>query len=199
MSPDRKSISRSPRCRHSIASRPSSVVATRDRGLLELAKLGRRQRQTKVETPARPLPHGMIILTGPTGSGRPRQRRCCRFSINRRANSDHRGSVSTNCRASINRRSNRPSVSPASALRAFVRQDPDVIMVGEVRDAETANVVHAADRSSRADDPAPKRRRRRSRACSISASRVSAPHDLARDHRAALVRMLCDRCKIRKP
>src|SRR5260370_29224308 len=33
----------------------------------------------------------------------------------------------------------------ATALRAFVRQDPDVIMVGEVRDAETANIaVHAA-------------------------------------------------------
>ena len=33
----------------------------------------------------------------------------------------------------------------ANALRAFVRQDPDVIMVGEVRDAETANIaIHAA-------------------------------------------------------
>src|SRR5262249_28728631 len=33
----------------------------------------------------------------------------------------------------------------AAAMRAFVRQDPDVIMVGEVRDAETANIaIHAA-------------------------------------------------------
>src|SRR6202042_303672 len=33
----------------------------------------------------------------------------------------------------------------ATAMRAFVRQDPDVIMVGEIRDAETANIaIHAA-------------------------------------------------------
>src|SRR5678810_634537 len=47
----------------------------------------------------------------------------------------------------VNQSQVRPSIglSFSNALRAFVRQDPDVIMVGEVRDAETANIaIHAA-------------------------------------------------------
>ena len=49
--------------------------------------------------------------------------------------------------AGINQSQAKPSIGLtfAAALRAFVRQDPDVIMVGEVRDAETAHIsIHAA-------------------------------------------------------
>ena len=59
----------------------------------------------------------------------------------------HRGSGRIrNSTASTSRRSS-PAIGLtfATALRAFVRQDPDVIMVGEIRDAETANIaIHAA-------------------------------------------------------
>ncbi len=76
----------------------------------------------------------------------------------------------------------------ATAMRAFVRQDPDVIMVGEVRDAETANIaIHAAltghlvlttlhTEIGGGGDAASARSRRR---------RLPAQVDAARGHRAA--------------
>jgi general secretion pathway protein E len=120
----------------------------KDRGLLAIEKLGF---STRDETKLRrllTLPHGMIVVTGPTGSGKTTTLATV-LSI---LNEPHRKILTIEDPveyeiAGISQSQAKPSVGLtfATALRAFVRQDPDVIMVGEVRDAETAHIaIHAA-------------------------------------------------------
>ena len=94
------------------------------------------------------LPHGLIVVTGPTGSGKTTtlatmlsilndpSRKI--FTIEDPVEYEIQGMNQLQVKPAI-------GLTFAAAMRAFVRQDPDVIMVGEVRDAETANIaVHAA-------------------------------------------------------
>lgn len=120
----------------------------KDRGSVEIAKLGlSNQDQARVDR-LLTLPHGMIAVTGPTGSGKT----TTLASMLTRLNDSTRKIVTIEDPIEYELRGiNQSQVKPdigltfASALRAFVRQDPDVIMVGEVRDRETANVaIHAA-------------------------------------------------------
>jgi general secretion pathway protein E len=94
------------------------------------------------------LPHGMIVITGPTGSGKTTTLATA-ISI---LNEPSRKILTIEDPVEyeipgVNQSQIKPAIGLtfAAALRSFVRQDPDVIMVGEVRDAETAHVaVHAA-------------------------------------------------------
>src|ERR1700730_9314776 len=99
-------------------------ILPKDRGLLVVEKLGFSPADDTTLRRLLKLPHGMIVITGPTGSGK------------------------TTTLATILSILNEPGwkiLTVAAALRSFVRQDPDVIMVGEVRDPETAHVaIHAA-------------------------------------------------------
>jgi type IV pilus assembly protein PilB len=111
---------------------------------LSLALLGFDAAQQDVLTQALAAPHGMLLVTGPTGSGKTVSLYCFLQLLNR---------VSLNlCSvedpaeiqlAGVNQVSVREKagLTFAAALRAFLRQDPDVIMVGEIRDAETADVA----------------------------------------------------------
>jgi general secretion pathway protein E len=120
----------------------------RDRGLLEMGKLGLMPRDESIMTRLLALPHGMIVVTGPTGSGKTTTL-ATMLSI---LNEPTRKILTVEDPVEyeipgINQSQVKPSIGLtfASAMRAFVRQDPDVIMVGEVRDAETAHIaVHAA-------------------------------------------------------
>jgi general secretion pathway protein E len=120
----------------------------RDRGLLEMGKLGLSARDEAIMTRLLALPHGMIVVTGPTGSGKTTTL-ATMLSI---LNEPTRKILTVEDPVEyeipgINQSQVKPSIGLtfASAMRAFVRQDPDVIMVGEVRDAETAHIaVHAA-------------------------------------------------------
>ena len=94
------------------------------------------------------LPHGMIVVTGPTGSGKTTTLATMLSLLNEPTRKIL--TIEDPVEYEI-RRHSQSQVKPAigltfaTALRAFVRQDPDVIMVGEVRDAETAHIaVHAA-------------------------------------------------------
>ncbi len=90
------------------------------------------------------LPYGMVLVTGPTGSGKT----TTLYSALNRLNK-----VDTNIMtaedpveynlAGINQVQTRAEIGLtfAAALRSFLRQDPDVIMVGEVRDYETAEIA----------------------------------------------------------
>src|SRR5262249_57967867 len=120
----------------------------KDRGYLEIAKLGlSNEDQIKLDR-LLALPHGILVVTGPTGSGKTTTL-ATMLSI---LNDSTRKIVTIEDPIEYELRGiNQSQVKPdigltfASALRAFVRQDPDVIMVGEVRDRETANVaIHAA-------------------------------------------------------
>jgi general secretion pathway protein E len=123
-------------------------ILPKDRGLLVVEKLGflppdetRLRRLLK-------LPHGMIVVTGPTGSGKTTTLATVLSILNEpiRKILTIEDPVEYEI-PGINQAQVKPAIGLtfAAALRSFVRQDPDVIMVGEVRDSETAHVaVHAA-------------------------------------------------------
>lgn len=120
----------------------------RDRGLLEMSKLGLRTRDESVMTRLLAMPHGMIVVTGPTGSGKTTTLATMLSILNEptRKILTIEDPVEYEI-PGINQSQVKPSIGLtfASAMRSFVRQDPDVIMVGEVRDAETAHIaIHAA-------------------------------------------------------
>lgn len=93
-------------------------------------------------------PFGMILITGPTGSGKS----TTLYSMLKVLNDEKRNIVSLEDPveyyiAGINQSQVHPEIDYtfASGLRSVLRQDPDVIMVGEIRDKETAQLaVHAA-------------------------------------------------------
>ena len=89
------------------------------------------------------MPHGMIIVTGPTGSGKTTTLYTALNSLNteQRKVITVEDPVEYNLEG-INQIQVNASIglSFASALRSIVRQDPDVIMVGEMRDLETAKI-----------------------------------------------------------
>ena len=89
-------------------------------------------------------PYGMILVTGPTGSGKT----VSLYTGLNILNDESRNISTAEDPAEINLPGvNQVNVNPkvgltfASALKAFLRQDPDVIMVGEVRDLETAEIA----------------------------------------------------------
>lgn len=120
----------------------------KDRGLLSIEKLGFLGKDEGRLRRMLALPHGMIIVTGPTGSGKTTTLATVLSLLNEptRKILTIEDPVEYEI-AGISQSQAKPSIGLtfATALRAFVRQDPDVIMVGEVRDAETAHVaIHAA-------------------------------------------------------
>jgi general secretion pathway protein E len=123
-------------------------VLPKDRGLLVVDKLGFAPAdETKLRRLLK-LPHGMIVITGPTGSGKTTTLATILSILNEpiRKILTIEDPVEYEI-PGVNQSQIKPAIGLtfASALRSFVRQDPDVIMVGEVRDSETAHVaVHAA-------------------------------------------------------
>ena len=89
-------------------------------------------------------PYGMILVTGPTGSGKT----VSLYTGLGILNTEDRNISTAEDPAEINMPGiNQVNVNPkvgltfASSLKAFLRQDPDVIMVGEIRDLETAEIA----------------------------------------------------------
>jgi general secretion pathway protein E len=123
-------------------------ILPKDRGLLVVDKLGfARADEAKLRRLLK-LPHGMIVITGPTGSGKTTTLATILSILNEplRKILTIEDPVEYEI-PGINQSQIKPTIGLtfATALRSFVRQDPDVIMVGEVRDSETAHVaVHAA-------------------------------------------------------
>jgi len=117
-------------------------------GLVSMTQIGLSPRDEKIIRSALQLPFGMIIVTGPTGSGKTTTLAASLAELNEptRKILTIEDPVEYQI-AGINQTQVHPSIGLtfASALRSFLRQDPDVIMVGEMRDAETAHMgVHAA-------------------------------------------------------
>jgi general secretion pathway protein E len=120
----------------------------KDRGLLDISKLGMGSADEARITRLLALPHGMIVITGPTGSGKTTTLATMLSILNETTRKilTIEDPVEYEIQG-INQSQVKPSIGLtfATALRSFVRQDPDVIMVGEVRDSETAHIsVHAA-------------------------------------------------------
>ncbi|QOZ25054.1 GspE/PulE family protein [Bradyrhizobium sp. CCBAU 51753] len=123
-------------------------ILPKDRGLLIVDKLGFSPPDEDKLRRLLKLPHGMIVITGPTGSGKT----TTLATILSILNEPSRKILTIEDPVEyeipgVNQSQIKPAIGLtfATALRSFVRQDPDVIMVGEIRDSETAHVaVHAA-------------------------------------------------------
>lgn len=111
---------------------------------LGVDKLGFEPEQKELYMEAIHRPYGMVLVTGPTGSGKTVTLYTALNILNTadRNISTAEDPVEINL-AGINQVNinERAKLTFASALRAFLRQDPDVIMVGEIRDLETAEIA----------------------------------------------------------
>ncbi|MBK9132314.1 MAG: type IV-A pilus assembly ATPase PilB [Gammaproteobacteria bacterium] len=111
---------------------------------LGIDALGYEPDQKKLYMDALAKPYGMILVTGPTGSGKT----VSLYTGLNILNTEDRNISTAEDPAEINLPGiNQVNVNPkagltfASALKAFLRQDPDVIMVGEIRDKETGDIA----------------------------------------------------------
>ena len=112
--------------------------------MLGIDALGYEAFQKELYLEALSRPHGMILVTGPTGSGKTVS---LYTGLNILNTEDTNISTAEDpveiMLAGVNQVNINPKVGLtfAGALRAFLRQDPDVIMVGEIRDLETAEIA----------------------------------------------------------
>lgn len=120
----------------------------KDTAIFDLDKVGLLpDNRTALETMFK-MPHGMILVVGPTGSGKTTTLYCIMAVLNAEYRKiitiedpveyQMEGLTQIHVKSQI-------GLTFASGLRAIVRQDPDVILVGEIRDRETAEIaIHAA-------------------------------------------------------
>ncbi|MFP4502734.1 MAG: GspE/PulE family protein [Candidatus Hydrogenedentota bacterium] len=111
---------------------------------LELDKMGFEPQPMTAFQEAIKLPHGMILVTGPTGSGKT----TTLYSVLHRLNTAEANLVTVEDPIEyelfgINQVQTQSAIGLtfAEALRQILRQDPDIVMVGEIRDYETADVA----------------------------------------------------------
>jgi general secretion pathway protein E len=123
-------------------------ILPKDRGLLVIEKLGFLPHDEARIRRLLTLPHGMIVITGPTGSGKTTTLATVLSILNEPSRKILTVEDPVEYEIpGVNQSQVKPAIGLtfAAALRSFVRQDPDVIMVGEIRDSETAHVaIHAA-------------------------------------------------------
>lgn len=113
-------------------------------GRLKLSSLGLKERDHKYLSRMVHQPHGIILVTGPTGSGKTTTLYASLSEINDRSrniltvedpieyNLPGIGQTQVNTKVDM---------TFARGLRAILRQDPDVVMIGEIRDLETAEIA----------------------------------------------------------
>ena len=112
--------------------------------VLDFAALGFAGRHLQQFIDVLSLPHGIILITGPTGSGKS----TTMYAALKQLNTAERKIITVEDPVEyqmegINQIQAKPQIGLtfASALRSIVRQDPDVIMIGEMRDLETARIA----------------------------------------------------------
>lgn len=119
-------------------------ILDRDRGFISLDNIGLSQRNLQVLRGAITRPHGLILISGPTGSGKSTTLYSLLTEVDREKNNVLsledpveyfvEGVTQSQVRPEI-------GYTFANGLRTTLRQDPDVIMVGEIRDGETAKLA----------------------------------------------------------
>ena len=122
--------------------------SVRDDCLMDVRRLGMTEEQEEIFERFIKAPYGLVLVTGPTGSGKTTTlyaalNRLVRRKINVVTVEDPvEKAISGATQVQVNVKS---GLTFAVALRAILRQDPDVIMIGEMRDGETASIgVRAA-------------------------------------------------------
>ena len=112
--------------------------------MLGIDMLGYATEQKKIYMDALAQPQGMILVTGPTGSGKT----VSLYTGLNILNTDERNISTAEDPVEINLEginqvqiNTRAGLTFPGALRSFLRQDPDIVMVGEIRDLETAEIA----------------------------------------------------------
>jgi general secretion pathway protein E len=116
----------------------------KDNTVLDFAALGFAGRHLQQFIDVLAQPHGIILITGPTGSGKS----TTMYAALKQLNTSERKIITVEDPVEyqmegVNQIQAKPQIGLtfASALRSIVRQDPDVIMIGEMRDLETARIA----------------------------------------------------------
>jgi len=116
----------------------------KDNTVLDFAALGFSDKHLQQFSDVLALPHGIILITGPTGSGKS----TTLYAALKQLNTTARKIITVEDPVEyqmegINQIQAKPQIGLtfAVALRSIVRQDPDVIMIGEMRDLETARIA----------------------------------------------------------
>lgn len=119
-------------------------ILDRDAGFIPLKDLGLTPRNLEILKRAVEKPHGLVLISGPTGSGKS----TTLYSMLGEVDREHKNVLSLEDPIEyfiegITQSQMRPEIGYtfASGLRTTLRQDPDVIMVGEIRDGETAKLA----------------------------------------------------------
>jgi len=115
---------------------------------LNIEEIGLNNKQQLQLIQAIKQPQGLILVTGPTGSGKT----TTLYSLIQSLNQSHKNICTVEDPVEINLKhinqvtiNHKIQLNFSLVLRAFLRQDPDIIMVGEIRDLETAKIaIHAA-------------------------------------------------------
>lgn len=123
-------------------------ILDQSKGLLSLDKMGMSQRNLELVRKAIKRPYGLILISGPTGSGKS----TTLYSMLNELDREHKNVLSLEDPveyniAGVSQSQIQPEIDYtfATGLRTTLRQDPDIIMVGEIRDKETAQLaIHAA-------------------------------------------------------
>ena len=119
-------------------------ILDQERGIRPLEELGANKEQLDMIAHAISRPYGLILVTGPTGSGKT----TTLYSMLNMLERERRNVVSLEdpveySISGVSQSQVRPEIGYtfANGLRSILRQDPDVIMVGEIRDKETAQLA----------------------------------------------------------
>ena len=119
-------------------------LLSKDDMVLDFAALGFSEQNSQHFAETLTLPHGIILITGPTGSGKS----TTLYTALKQLNTSTRKIITVEDPIEyqiegINQIQVKPKIGLtfATALRSIVRQDPDVIMIGEMRDLETARIA----------------------------------------------------------
>lgn len=119
-------------------------ILDRDAGFIPLKDLGLTPRNLESLRRAVEKPHGLILISGPTGSGKS----TTLYSMLGEVDREHKNVLSLEDPIEyfidgVTQSQMRPEIGYnfATGLRTTLRQDPDVIMVGEIRDSETAKLA----------------------------------------------------------
>ena len=119
-------------------------ILNSDAATLNIDQLGFEPFQKEMLLEAIPRPYGMVLVTGPTGTGKTVSLYTC-LNI---SNTEDVNISTAEDPAEINlpginqvNVNDKQGLTFAAALKSFLRQDPDIIMVGEIRDLETADIA----------------------------------------------------------
>jgi type II secretory ATPase GspE/PulE/Tfp pilus assembly ATPase PilB-like protein len=171
--------------------------------LIDLTQLGMRDRMREQIHEIARQPHGMLIVCGPTGAGKSTTLYACLNEIDRyqtnviTVENPVEYQINNVTQIEINPKAGKTF---ATELRSILRQDPDVILVGEIRDQETAEIAcqaaqtgHMVFSTLHANDTVTAV----ARLIDLGVAPFLVASALTAVLGQRLVRMLCPRCKIR--